>query len=455
MASLSRDKNGTKRVLFALRGQRKCLRLGGMPVKAAQTVKAHVEALVWAIESNTAPDSDTAAWVADLGPALFAKLLALGLVAARPEQEPKPTAGLGAFLAEHVNRRIDVKPATKEVWGQVVRNLVDCFGEARDLATIDEGAAEDFKMYLVGQGLASTTVHKRLQFARGFFRAAMKRKLVASNPFAEVTAKAAMKSDRERFVTRDETARLLDACPNVHWRVIVALARFGGLRCPSEVLSLEWLGVDWERGRIRVASPKTEHHPGKANREIPMFPELRPILEEAFEAAPDGAVYVVGGGYREAATSPSGWRNCNLRTQFGRILKRAGLEPWPRLFHALRASRETELAAEYPVHAVTSWLGNTPRIAMKHYLMTTEADFQRAAGVEAAQKAAHFDDDSSQNAAQPISATARQERQETAQPQGMLGVVSCDGECRPDPAGIISGEGGIRTLGGAYSPSRI
>ena len=29
---------------------------------------------------------------------------------------------------------------------------------------------------------------------------------------------------------------------------------------------------------------------------------------------------------------------------------------------------------------VTAWLGNTPRIAMKHYLMVTEGDFQRAIG---------------------------------------------------------------------------
>jgi hypothetical protein len=87
----------------------------------------------------------------------------------------------------------------------------------------------------------------------------------------------------------------------------------------------------------------------------------------------------VDGNYREAAYTASGWRNCNLRTQFERIVKRAGLQSWPRLFHALRASRETELAKEYPIHVVTSWLGNTPRIALKHYLQVTDADFDQAA----------------------------------------------------------------------------
>ena len=129
-----------------------------------------------------------------------------------------------------------------------------------------------------------------------------------------------------------------------------------------------------------VDSPKTAHHPEGAQRTTPIFPELRPILEKAFELAEPGAEYVVGGNYRVAAISESGWMNCNLRTQFERLIHRAGLTPWPRLMHNLRASRETKLAAEFPLHVVTRWLGNTPKIAMKHYLQVTEDDFAKATG---------------------------------------------------------------------------
>ena len=341
-------------------------------------VKLRVELLVAAKLAGHAIDNETARWLADLDDRLIDKLAAVGLV---PRREPEPLSTVAGFLTEYVSRRVDVKPATKEVWSQVTRNLLECYGGQRDLRTIDETAAEDFKLFLLKANLASTTIAKRLQFARQFFKAAVKRKLIPSNPFAEVGAKATMKDDRERFVTREETDLLLEACPNIDWRVIVGLCRFGGLRCPSEVLTLEWKDVDWERGRFRAHSPKTEHHPGKASRIVPLFPELRAILDEAFEAAEDGAVYVVGNdAYRQAADTPGGWRNCNLRTQFGRILKRAGLEPWPRLFHNLRASRETELAREFPIHVVTKWLGNTPKIAAKHYLMTTESDFSKAIG---------------------------------------------------------------------------
>ena len=141
--------------------------------------------------------------------------------------------------------------------------------------------------------------------------------------------------DRRRFISRGDVEKILAVC-SPDGRTIVVLARFGGLRCPSEVLSLRWIDIDWTNDRIRVRSPKTEHHPGKASRLIPMFPELKTALLEASVLADEGAEFVVGGNYRDAALGPAGWRNVNLRTQFERILERAGVEQWPRLFHNLR-----------------------------------------------------------------------------------------------------------------------
>ena len=195
-----------------------------------------------------------------------------------------------------------------------------------------------------------------------FFRTAVRRGLVLANPFAEVIHKKGSTTERQYFVSRDEMAKLLAVC-NPNWQVILGLSRFGGLRCPSEVLSLRWSDVKWETSRIIVRSPKTEHHEGKDHRVVPIFPELRPILEEAYKVAQEeGSEYVVTGGYREAAMGPEGWRNANLRTQLCRLIKRAGLTLWPRLFHNMRASRETELVEQFPVQVATAWLGNTPRL---------------------------------------------------------------------------------------------
>ena len=85
--------------------------------------------------------------------------------------------------------------------------------------------------------------------------------------------------------------------------------------------------------------------------------------------------------------------NCNLRTQLQRIIAKAGLKPWPKLFQNLRSTRETELAECWPEHVVCAWIGNSQAVARKHYLQVTEEHFERAAGVlvgsgEAAQNAA-------------------------------------------------------------------
>jgi len=120
---------------------------------------------------------------------------------------------------------------------------------------------------------------------------------------------------------------------------------------------------------------------------------LKIFLHEAYDHAREGEVYVVGGEagdrHRQKSKTPNGWKNCNLRTPFQHLLRRAALKPWPRLFHAMRASRETELAQDgFPIHTVTAWLGNTPRIALKHYLTVTDDDFDRATGRSAKRSAA-------------------------------------------------------------------
>ena len=62
----------------------------------------------------------------------------------------------------------------------------------------------------------------------------------------------------------------------------------------------------------------------------------------------------------------------NLRTQLLRIIRKVGVDPWERLLQNLRASRETELANDFPLHVATGWIGNTPKVADRHYIATTE-----------------------------------------------------------------------------------
>lgn len=62
-----------------------------------------------------------------------------------------------------------------------------------------------------------------------------------------------------------------------------------------------------------------------------------------------------------------------------RIIWKAGLAPWPKLFQNLRATRETELAETFPIHVVCEWIGNSAAVAAKHYLQVTDDHYDQAA----------------------------------------------------------------------------
>jgi integrase len=435
MASIANDPNGRRSILFVAPDEsRKTIRLGKIDRKGAEGVLRHVEALLGAKINGQPMPRETAVWLSCVEPALRERLAAVGLIEA-----PK-RAVLGEFLKEYILSRPDVKPATLEVWQQPCRNLTEFFGEAKSLRTITAGDCEQFKSWLLTQELATATVAKRLAFARTFLHVARKHKMIDENPFAEIKIPTANVSARQRFIDRDALQKLIDAA-NPTWRTIIALARLGGLRCPSEVLSLEWRHIDWERNRITVPSPKTDRYDGKECRTIPLFPDLRPFLEDALELAQPDQTHVVGGGHLAKAQGPNGWRNCNLRTTFEKIVKRAGLKTWPRLFHNLRSSRETELLEMFPVHVVALWMGHDAKVSLKHYAQTTDEHFERAAGgaKSGAQEA--------QNQAQSITAgIGSKSHDKKEMPENTaVSAVSC--EMPKLAAKLKSGEGGIRTRG--------
>ncbi|QDU11413.1 hypothetical protein [Gimesia aquarii] len=70
----------------------------------------------------------------------------------------------------------------------------------------------------------------------------------------------------------------------------------------------------------------------------------------------------------------------NLGTTFQKIVRRAGVEEWPKPFQNCRSSRQTELEQQFPTYVVCAWLGNTPTVARKHYLTVTDNHFDDAAG---------------------------------------------------------------------------
>jgi integrase len=369
MASLIKCGPGKWRIGFSDKdGKPQAFRLEGEHnKKGATTFLTWAERLIGAHIRNLSPDPETVKWLAGLGDTMIERLTRVGLTEARPKRE---SLTLGEAMARFIAALSDGrKPRTMANCKDMVDRLTEFLGKDRPLERITEAHGREWLADLRTR-YAEATISRTLKRAKQFFTFAVRAKWITANPFADFKAGSQENASRKHFIDRATVDKVMDACPSLEWKAIVALARYGGLRIPSELQELTWRDVDWDprSGRLLVRSPKTEAHEGKGSRYVPLFPELRQALDPMFfDPRSDGATYII-----------AKHRGENLRTQFLRILKKAGVEPWEKPFVNLRASCATELVKEYPAHVAAAWLGHSPVVAAKHYLQVREEDFIRA-----------------------------------------------------------------------------
>ena len=215
--------------------------MGKATMKQAEAFKEKDEALIGAGSSGSM-DSVTANWVAERDDTTHARLAAVGLVKARASQ----SAALGPFIDAHLERHGHLKRNTVLNFKQVRRWLVQFFGESRDMRSVTAADAEDVRLHMVQGGLGENTVRRHIGRCRQLWKAAIRRWGRGINPFEGMVSTVRSNKAREFFVTRDTTQTVIDACPDAEWKLIVALSRYGGLRCPSEHLALKWAGCGLE-----------------------------------------------------------------------------------------------------------------------------------------------------------------------------------------------------------------
>jgi len=374
VASVASSPDGRRRIIFTdpRGGKRKTLRLGLVAGRDAESVRVHVERLVAAALTQGPPPDETSRWIAALPDLLRKRLEAVGLITP-VTREAGPM--LKTFLDGYLAGRTDLQESSRVSLTQACGYLVDFFGADKPLRDIRPGDADEWAISLADRGLADATIRRRSGQAKQVFKNAVRKGLLAVSPFSDLKSANVANPARQAYIPRDVAQKVLDACPDAEWRLIFALCRFAGLRCPSEIVPLRWQDVLWDKNRMIVHSPKTACHPGQETRQVPLFPEVAAALREAFDAAEPGSEFCIMR-YRKG--------NGNLSTQLRRILWKAGVDPWPRLFQNLRASCDTDLAARFPAHVCARWLGHTPQIAAKHYLQVRDSDFEAAAGERAA-----------------------------------------------------------------------
>ena len=367
MASTTRQPNGRTYVQHLLAdGRRVKFSLGKVNKQQAGEFKGHVERLAVAVRTATAIPAATLEWLAALDERHHATLVRGDLCEARRPRTR--STDVASFARDYVAGRVDLRPGRRIVIGQTVRALGGFFGN-RPLAHVTAADAVAFKRHLEASGLAMATVAKRVKDAKMMFTHAVDAEIIKRSPFDKVTAGRMSNRSRHHFVDRETIARVIDAAPNADWRLIIGLARYAGLRCPSELAGLTWDCVDFTLRTMRVRSPKTENQ-GKPFRSVPIDAALLPLLVDAWDLTPTGEAHVLRRPLRDGA---------NINPQMRRIVERAGVVPWPKIFTNLRSSRETELLDWSPQHVVNDVMGHSRQVASEHYQQTRPEHLQAIA----------------------------------------------------------------------------
>ncbi|MDA1214666.1 MAG: phage integrase SAM-like domain-containing protein, partial [Planctomycetota bacterium] len=368
MASLQKLSGG-KRPIRAIDftdsrdGKRKRIRLGKVSHDDALEYKRWIERLISA-KLLAHPDIKANEWLSERVPdQIHERIANVGLCTSRTRPSEFPT--LRAWIDRYLSERSDLKPASRKRIELTADRLIQYFGSDILIGDITPSMAHEWRatLYTPIRGksrLSEASVRTHCRNAKAMFTAAVERELIPRNPFTGLKS-ASIAANRDHYITPAQTRDILAVAPPA-WRVLIGLARFSGLRVPSETHLLKWSSVDFERKQlIAVYAPKTDSY-----RTVPIVPELLTILADA---------YAIAAGSPDAVPSPTSAvvtvPRHNRHRMMKLILERAGIKPWGDLFQTLRRSAETDFARENPQHAVSSWIGHSMQVSERNYLMMT------------------------------------------------------------------------------------
>ncbi len=385
MASIVNDK--TKNSYIIRLSDRECptgkrakIFCGSLDKKQVGQVRLHIEHLIAARQSGTAIPQNTAAWLGNLKGPLRTRLELLQL--AEPEKAPSVVT-LVNYMEQCIANLTDKKPNTIRIYKRSLYFVKQFFGDTR-LTAVTTGQAKQFKTFLLsperqdgGKTLGENTARKMICKLKTVLNAAVEEELIVKNPFKVKglsSCVSASSKAQERFLERETVAKVIKSAPDDEFAFIIALARYGGLRTPSEYRFLKHgdFHLSGDGPHFFVFAPKTEYRT-KEPRLVPVFPELLPHIRKLVSTnRTKQGEFVFSENYRTCSEA-------NITNIMRRTVKRAKVPLWPKLWQNLRASRTTELAKEFAIKDVCNWLGNTPAVVLKHYTRGENDALRRAA----------------------------------------------------------------------------
>lgn len=276
------------------------------------------------------------------------------------EESPPETFTVGDLCAAYLkDRQEDPRVHYPKAIANSLRHITAHFGLLPP-SMVSKVTVKAYTAQRRRAGVKDATISKELRFLRQALKFGVSHQWMEVEPKVDIPGES---TPRDRFLTREEFARLYFHASPFHLRVFLALA-IGTAARGKHILALTWDRVDFAAGMVRY---KPGESANKKTAPVPMNAPLRAILERAYEArGPSG--YVV---------EWEGKRVKSVRRAYERACRLAGLEDAHR--HDLRRTAASWAVHDgIPIEQVAMMLGDGVETTRKHYAVFAP-DYLRAA----------------------------------------------------------------------------
>lgn len=343
MSSLTHERgarHGYRLRVYTANGRRS-IWLGDLSKADAVASQRHIDEVLAAQTAGLPIPRQTQRWLQTLSISLCSKVL--------------PLLGSAKTVVSMIDQFIDMK--SKRVEAATISSIETSLSHLRDhcASMLVQGVERHHLDSIVSElTVADSTKGKIAKDWRAFFSWCIANNAATHNPADHLST--SVPAAKKNFIERTTIDRVIAATDDPHFAAVLALSRYGGLRIPSEVYPLT--PTDIGTDRLRVTDTKRS-----CVRDIPLFPELSPHID-AVRSLHESSV---------CRLSPSG-----ITSRLLRLLAKTDITPWPKPWHAMRASRETELIRDFGITTACTWIGNSPAVAAKHYAQVSPDDWRRA-----------------------------------------------------------------------------
>jgi integrase len=185
----------------------------------------------------------------------------------------------------NIQARVDLKPATKHYWNQVVAALLASWPDLaeRKLTKVTEVDARDWAAAYQPQ-VSATRFNNTVDCLRAIFALGIKEGVIFNNPAAElgkvkVRAKQLELPSREEFTALVSAVRSAGAWCSQQCGDLIEFLAFSGCRL-SEAGYVTWTDVDLEGGMMWVHGDPLTGTKNWERRQVPIIPAMQRLIED-------------------------------------------------------------------------------------------------------------------------------------------------------------------------------